>query len=210
MADEIEVETKDLQETIEEIHKEREEREEEERRNQWTRYIALTTALLAAFAAVAALKSGSLANEGMVAQLQASDRWAQYQSSRTKVHLYTLASSELLDRNVKAVPETGGREAGQVHLDAAEDPPHRLREYLDQVSRETEKQTDERRNAEELQKEAKKQIDEHHRFAYSVAMLQVAIALGAVSALTRMKSIWLVSSVAGIIGIVLFAYGFIG
>ena len=52
MSEEIEIETKELQETIEELHEERREREQEARLAAWTRYIALTTALLAVFAAI--------------------------------------------------------------------------------------------------------------------------------------------------------------
>ena len=65
MPEEIDVDTKDLQDTIGELQEERKEREETERRGAWTRYIALTTALLAVFAAVAALRAGTLVNEAV-------------------------------------------------------------------------------------------------------------------------------------------------
>jgi len=41
-----------------------------------------------------------------------------------------------------------------------------------------------------------------------VALLQVAIALGAVAALSRFKPAWFVSMAAGIIGAIIFAWGF--
>jgi hypothetical protein len=56
---------------------------------------------------------------------------------------------------------------------------------------------------------AEEEIHHHHQFAYSVALLQVAIALGAVSALTKIKSIWVVSMALGIGGIVMFTLGFV-
>src|SRR5207302_6613362 len=90
MPEEIEVETKDLQETIEELQEERKERAESERRTAWTRYIALTTAILAVFAAVAALRAGTLVNEAVLRQLKASDTWNEYQADRTKDHLYSI------------------------------------------------------------------------------------------------------------------------
>src|SRR5437588_3112518 len=101
MPEEIEIETKELQETIEELHEERRERAAAERQNAWTRYIALTTAFLAVFAAVGALQSGSLVNEAMLAQLKASDKWNEYQADRQKEHLYTVHANTLLDRGVK-------------------------------------------------------------------------------------------------------------
>lgn len=206
MADEIEVETKDLQEEIEEIHKDREERAKEELASRWTRYIALTTAILAAFAAVAALQSGALANEGMLNQLQASDKWTEYQSSRQKSHLYSFAAATLLDSNVKPNPITGKppTETGLV----AEVPGDRLSEYLAQIKKEDDKAKGIGKEASGKEKEAEHQIHEHHRFAYSVALLQVAIALGAVSALTKIKPVWYISGALGVVGIVLFFWGF--
>src|SRR5437588_12288921 len=101
MPEEIEVETKDLQETIEELQEERKERVETERRAAWTRYIALTTAILAVFAAVAALRAGTLVNEAVLRQLKASDTWNEYQADRTKDHLYSIQAYQLLDAGVK-------------------------------------------------------------------------------------------------------------
>jgi hypothetical protein len=45
----------------------------------------------------------------------------------------------------------------------------------------------------------------HHRFAEGVAFFQVAIALGAVAALTRKHLVWLGSLAVGAIGLVFFA-----
>jgi hypothetical protein len=206
MSDEVEVETHDLQETIEEIHKDREEREQEERRTHWTRYIALTTAVLAAFAAVAALESGGLANESMLSQLKASDQWSEYQSSRQKSHLYTVVASQMLDQGVTS---HGKAPSGSSLKMVKETADTRLTEVLGQIGREDSKAKQVRVIAEKYEKTAEKTLEKHHKFAYSVAMLQVAIALGAVSALTRMKSLWFVSGAMGLAGIGLFVWGFL-
>ena len=206
MADEVEVETKDLQETIEEIHKEREERENDARQFGWTKYVALTTAVLAAFAAVAALQSGALANEGMMHQLQASDTWNEYQASKQKSHTYTIGAAALLDSHVVASPKP--KKSGSVLL-VPESAPDRLSEYLDEVKKETAKVDTFSKKAKQQEEEAERQLHAHHEFAYSVALLQVAIALGAVSALTRIKVVWLISGALGIVGIVLFVMGFV-
>jgi len=206
MADEVEVESKDLQEEIEEIHKDREEREADEKKNKWTRYVALTTAILAAFAAVAALESGALANEGMLNQLQASDTWSEYQASREKSHLYSFAAASLLDAKVQPIAQVGKAQTEATLK--PELPGERLGEYLAQVKKEDSKAKGLQTKAADKEKEADHQIHSHHRFAYSVALLQVAIALGAVSALTRIKSVWFVSGALGAIGIGLFFWGF--
>src|SRR5262245_50638570 len=101
MPEEVEIETKELQETIDELQEERKERAEEQRRSAWTGYIAITTAFLAVFAAIGALQSGGLVNEAMLDQLKASDRWNEYQAARQKEHLYTIGANTLLDAESK-------------------------------------------------------------------------------------------------------------
>ena len=99
MSEHIEVETKDLQEAIEELDEERRERKEEQAQQGWIRYIGLSTAVLAVFAAVGALQSGNLVNQAMLHQIQASDTWAEYQASRSKDHLYTVMLNGIADAN---------------------------------------------------------------------------------------------------------------
>ena len=48
----------------------------------------------------------------------------------------------------------------------------------------------------------------HHYFADAVALLQVAIALGAIAALTRRRAAWVGSAILGVIGCGLFGFAF--
>src|SRR5216684_3493844 len=52
--------------------------------------------------------------------------------------------------------------------------------------------------------EAAHLLHQHHRYANSVALFQVAIALGAIAALSRNRWIWLASLLIGFCGTVLF------
>ena len=54
-------------------------------------------------------------------------------------------------------------------------------------------------------READHLLHQHHGFANSVALFQVAIALGALAALTRNRAIWVASLSLGGVGIALFA-----
>jgi hypothetical protein len=107
MSEEVELDTNELRDTLHELQEERQEREETERKSAWTRYIALTTAVLAVFAAIGSLESGGLANEAMLLQIKAADKWNEYQAARQKDHLYTISAFTLLDHGAK--PATGGR-----------------------------------------------------------------------------------------------------
>jgi hypothetical protein len=215
MPEEIEVETKDLQETIQELHEEEAERKAEEKKSSWTKYVGLTTAILAVFAAVGALQSGSLVNEALMHQVKSSDTWNQYQASRQKEHLYTLAINSMLDSNqsIKIAPTKPAiaskkPPAKAEHEWVAKSPAARAKEYEGQVAKESGKEEDLSKEATALEKESGEEIEKHHMFAYSVALIQVAIALGAVSALTKVKSVWGLSMLCGAAGIVFFFLGF--
>src|SRR5580704_10597292 len=55
-----------------------------ESKENWISYVAVSTALCAVFAAIAALISNHHANEAMIDQIQASDQWGYYQAKGIK------------------------------------------------------------------------------------------------------------------------------
>ncbi|MGA2761140.1 MAG: DUF4337 domain-containing protein [Candidatus Cybelea sp.] len=194
MPDEIEVETKDLQESIQDVD-ERAERKHAEKEVDWIRFIGLSTAILAVFAAIAALQSSNLVNEALIHQIKASDTWAEYQADRQKDHVYTIALNGLLD----AAPAVRATKAAAA----------RIAEYRVKVAGESRKETALSDSAKDLERETEDEMRKHHAFEYSVALLQVAIAVGAVSALTRVKPIWYLSLLIGAIGSAFCVVGFI-
>ncbi len=158
------------------------------------RGIALTTAVLAALAAVASLQAGSTVNEALVLkteagrlQAEASDQWAFYQAKGIKAAVAN-ASAEQWRALGKPAPVS-------------------LTEHAEKEARD---QQDIRKAAEakEHQRDAKSSeadelLERHHTFANAVALFQVAIALGAVAALTRLRPVWIGSIVLGLAGLAL-------
>jgi Domain of unknown function (DUF4337) len=198
--DEQEIELGELQEKVHEAHHDHVEHGDTQAAN-WTKSIALTTAILAVFAAVGALQAGGLVNEALIDQIKASDTWNEYQASREKTHLYTIGRNTVLD----FAP------AGNASpMQGAKDRVQRASEYKDQLDKEVDKSKDLSAEAKKLEKESEHKMHSHHMFAYEVALLQVAIALGAVSALTRVKWVWGMSMALGVAGVVLFIIGFLG
>jgi hypothetical protein len=203
MPEEIEIETDQLQETIDELHKEREERAHEAKENAWTRYISLTTAFLAVIAAVSALQAGSLANESLIAknesilhQAQASDQWNYYQSAGIKSNS-AKHTAAILDALPGHAPK-----AGKVWETEAEHYDQRKEKAMEDA-KEFEKKRDEKAE------EAEKMLKHHEIFALCVTCTQVAIALSAIAALTKRRAIWYVSMLAGALGLVLFLNGYL-
>ena len=188
MPEEIEFDSDNLRETID--------KEIEKEGGKLLRGIALSTAILAAFAAVVALQAGATVNEALVLkteatrlQAQASDQWAFYQA-----------------KGIKAAAADAG---SQSWLSAGKPAPAAL---TAKIAKETNDQQEIRKKAEELEKErdaksleADHLLERHHLLADAVALLQVAIALGAVAALTRRRIMWFASMLLGAIGVVLFA-----
>lgn len=194
-----EIETGELQEKIHEAH---EGHGHEESGPTWIKLVALSTAILAVFAAIGALKAGDLVNESMFKQLKASDTWNEYQADKQKGHEYQLALNGLLDQGVKPSAAVPKSPHGGLKL------PDRAAQYQDQIQKEVTKTGDLAKSADADTKEAEAMLGKHQLFAKSVALIQVAIALGAVAALTKIKPVWLFGLLVGLTGIVFFALGF--
>jgi len=191
MPEEIEVDTDNLRESID--------REIERQSGGLLRTIALTTALFAALAAIASLEAGGTVNEALALkteatqlQAEASDQWSYYQAKGLKA---AVADAQ---KNI------------WVALDKA--PPADLatnaQRYLDdqKTSREKAEALEHERDAKTAESNAL--MHRHHYFADAVALLQVAIALGAIAALTRRRAAWVGSAILGVIGCGLFGWAF--
>ena len=180
----------DIDKLHEEIH------EAVKREGGWMlKAIALTTALFAALAAVAALRAGGTVNEALVfktdatrLQAEASDQWAEYQAKGIKSAIQQASESAWIAAG-KQPPSSFALERQRYAREQGE---------LAQIAHEKEHERDRKGlDADQL-------LHQHHRFANSVALFQVAIALGAVAALTRMRLVWYGSIALGLSGAAIF------
>lgn len=185
MPEEIEIDTDKLRETIDD--------EIEKSGGRMLRVTALATAVLAAVTAVVSLRAGSTVNEALVLeseatqlQARASDQWAYYQAKGIKGAVAGNAASAY-SANGRAAPDSlialsarYAREQGDIQTEA--------------------KKLEQERDTKVA--EANQLLAQHHHFAYAVALLQVAIALGAVAALTRQAKVLALALLAGASGIV--------
>jgi len=165
----------------------------------WTRFVALFTAILAAIAVVGSLESGLLINESLllkneqIARLtQASDTWNYYQAEGLKSLIYETSSQSLPPNSKTAADDI---KQSQHYKDKQTD-----------LHDQAQKLTD---DAELANKKSEKYLSKHHVFAISVSLLQIAIALSAVAALTKRRNVWLVGLAAGAIGAILMVFGFV-
>jgi hypothetical protein len=148
----------------------------------WISWVALSTAILAVLAAITGLLSGKHANEAMMDQIRASDQWSYYQAKSIKASVLE-AKMTLTD----AATEKDKAKAAQYQ----------------------EEQGEIKREAEEKEAAARSNFHKHEIFARGVTMFQIAIAIAAISALTKRRTFWVVSLVFGLIGSVFLVLGWL-
>jgi hypothetical protein len=150
----------------------------------WTMGVALSSALLAALAAVCSLMAGHHSNEAMIEQIQSSDKWAFYQAKGIKAAVLTI-KVEMLEAEGEKVSEKD-------------------REGIVRYKKE---QEEIRAEANEKQAASEVHLHRHVTFARGVTLFQIAIAVGAISVLTRRRTFWFVSLVFGVLGVFFFVQG---
>jgi len=146
----------------------------------WISGVALSTAILAVLAAIAGLLSGMHANEAMMSQIEASDQWGYYQAKSIKASVL------------------------EAKISLSSSPNESDSQKRDRYEKEQEEIKTE---AEHKQSEAKSNFHQHEILARGVTMFQIAIAIAAISALTKKRRFWIVSLLFGIAGAVFLALG---
>ncbi len=207
MPDEIEVPLEHLNEQITEAHGEAhgehpggKDRPEKTEHADWIKSIAVVTAVLAVVAAVGSLRAGLLVNEALLAKndeislrTQATDQWNFYQSKSIKGVVYT-TTAQLLPPGSPALAKSQAEAA---------------RYAREQTAIQAKAEGMEHR-ADAKDKASARDMDQHHIFAFSVSLCQIAIALSAIAALTRSRRVWVFSLAAGLAGLAALLGGFLG
>ncbi|MGD0898323.1 MAG: DUF4337 domain-containing protein [Thermoguttaceae bacterium] len=150
----------------------------------WIMGVALTAAVLAVLAAVTALLAEHHADEAMLLQIRASDMWGYYQAKATQLEILEAKRALLEALGKTPDPETQRKQAH--HKD---------------------KQADLKAEAEKLQEESKHHLEAHGPLSRGVTMFQVAIAVGAISVLTRRKGFWYLAFGFGLAGVAFLVRG---
>ena len=148
------------------------------RGERWTLGVALSSAILASLAAVSSLNAGHYVNEAMIAQIESANQWSYYQAKSIK-EAQLRSKMDILEALAKPT--------------AAADLSKFAQYEDDKIKAQT--------KAESLELEAKHFLRTHQVLARSVTLFQVAIAVGAISVLTKQRKFWLVSLCFGAVGL---------
>ncbi len=155
-----------------------------EGKEKWVLYVALTTAVIAVLAAIAGLLAGDHADEAMLAQIRSSDQWAFYEAKSIKSEL--IASSNKMIVAMGKVPAQ--QDSAKINANKAE-------------------QAKIMQEAKDAQKESDEHVARHKILARAVTLFQIAIAIGAISIITKRKALWLASVGFASIGIIFLLQG---
>jgi hypothetical protein len=177
--EELEVPTEHLQESIHEAAHGRHGHEKS-----FNTMVALSTAVLAVTAALAALFAGHAANDALFEQIEAANEWNHYQSKSIKSAVLNSKIALLTALQKQNDPKDADKRA----------------EY-DKDMEEIKSQ------AEAKEHQSSQHMHQHVVLARAVTFFQIAIALAAIAVLAQKRPLWVGSLALGAIGVVFFAMG---
>ena len=155
--------------------------------------VAIFTAILSTIGAVVAYLGAAtqneamlLKNEAVLKKAEASDQWNFYQSKSTKGHLAELAARLTKD---PAQVEYYKKEIGRYDLEKKE-----IRLKAEDLDRESHKMNESSDHA----------LHPLHKLEQALTLIQIAIALGSITALTRKRWLFFTALVAAAGGVTLF------
>lgn len=157
-----------------------------EGKDKWSMLVAISTAFMAVFAALGGLMAGHHSNEALICQVKASDQWAYYQAKGIKAEVTNsilMLSADKESKDVEALKEKKGK-------------------YKEEQEGIKEK-------ADELEKESAQHLHRDITLAQSVTFFQVAIAISAISILSKKRLLWYLALLLSIGGIFQFVMGLI-
>jgi hypothetical protein len=161
-------------------------------------YVAIFTAILSTIGAIVSYQGGATQNEAMLykneavlKKTHASDQWNYYQAKSNKQHLMELAA-DIAPLNKQAF-------------------------YREQIAKYNQEKAEIKRKAEAFEAEsaqanehAEHLMHPHHRLAQAMTLIQIAISLASITALTRKRWLFAIAGVAAAGGLGLWAVALIG
>ena len=152
----------------------------------WIMYVAMTAAILSVLAACAALFAGHHANEATLSQIKASNAWNYYQAKGVKSYILSMKVSMLkaLDKPVDA-------------------------KDVDKINTLIKEQDEIKKEATNLEEESTLHLSRHVPLSAAVTFFQVAIALCALTVLTKRRWLYYGSLVLTSVGLIFLVKGLI-
>jgi hypothetical protein len=164
----------------------------EEVKANWLNWLAITTIIFSASATLSTFKGGGFSTKSILAQANASDTWAYYQSKSIKQHTYQMQVDAL---ELQLLTVQGS---------AADAYKNKIEDYKKEVQRYDSEKAKAKSDAEAFEKLRTDYQTKSGGFGMAVVYLQVAIMFSALAALLKKKYIWFIGMAVGSVGLVYF------
>ena len=155
-----------------------------ESHDKWSMLVAISTAFMAAFAALSSLMAGHQSNEALITQMKASDQWAYYNSKGIKAEVADVVTKINFSKGADSTQSVAARKT-------------KLKEDQKKIQE----------KAEELEKESEVHLGKDMTLARAVTFFQIAISISAISILSKKKPLWYISLVLFAAGVFQFIVG---
>src|SRR5438309_8008259 len=160
-------------------------------RDRFNNWIAVSVAILAAFMAVTKVKDDNIVQAMLQAKSDAVDTWSEYQSKRIKHHLLELGRDQTSVLRATTTPQVAAQLDEQV------------KHYESEIARYQNDETELQDKAHGFEKQYDALNFRDDQFDLSDALLSVALAMLAVTALTRKRWLLWTSLVFGAFGFIM-------
>lgn len=155
-----------------------------ENHDRWSMRVAISTAFMAAFAALSSLMAGHQSNEALITQIKASDQWAYYNAKGIKAEVADAVTKINFSKAADSAQTNAVRKV-------------KLKEDQKKIQQ----------KAEELEKESEAHLNKDMILARAVTFFQIAISVSAISLLSKKKPLWYISLILFAAGIFQFIVG---
>jgi len=172
----------------------------EEKKEPWLNYLALATVVLAVCATLSTFKGGAYSTRSVLAQSNAANQWAYFQSKSLKGYLYEI-QKETLEFDLQ---ENGAGMSAQ----GLQDLKDRIATYGKRIEKYDSEKAEIMQEARKFE-EDRNDAQRHSRiFGIAVIFLQIGILLSSIAALLKKKPVWYAALVVGAVGVFYFFDGF--
>lgn len=158
----------------------------EEEGSRWIMLVAMAAAMLSVLAAIAALFAGHHANEATLSQIKAANSWNYYQAKGVKSYVLSMKIALEKDLNKPIDPSD-----------------------LKKLESLSDEQAEIKKEATSLENESQLHLLRHVPLSAAVTFFQIAIALCAITVLTKKFPLFYGSLLLGIIGLLFLLKGLI-
>jgi len=165
----------------------------------WMNHTALATVVLAVCATLSTFKGGSWSTRSVISQAMASDQWGFFQAKSLKQHL---ADSEAETLRLQALSLPAGSPVAAAYAERIAHARAEAGRYAKEKAQ---------IEAQARQHEAARDEAQHHSqpFGLAVIFLQISILLNSIAGLFKNQRIWWAAIPVALVGLGLFADGFL-